>query len=303
MAVLGLAEGYDDKPGHIITAATEHPAVLDPCEYLRSKGWKISVLPVDECGLVDPDAVGRALRPDTRLISIMAANNEIGTVAPIAHIGRVARDAGVTFHCDATQAAGYLEIDMESMSIDLLSFSAHKMYGPKGVGALCATRAARRRIRPRTFGGGHEAGLRSGTLNVPGIVGFGLACEIAAEEMPEMAERLRGLRDGLWNRVAEGVPGLELNGHPTRRLPHNLNMYFPSANARAMMVQLKRTVALSTGSACGSAKEEPSHVVRALGLGDDRPNCSIRASIGHPTSEADVDYAATRILDAYRSLG
>jgi len=233
LAILGVTEQYASKGKHIITCVTEHHAVLDPCIYLEDKGWQITRLPVDQYGLVDPDAVQRAITPQTVLISIMAANNEIGTIAPIAEIGKIARQHEVLFHTDATQAVGHIPINIETMNIDILSMSAHKFYGPKGIGALYV-----RKLQPRVklvsqmHGGGHERGMRSGTLNVPGIVGMGKAAEIARIEMKTEGQRLSELRDRFWEGLQANIEGVQLNGHPTQRLPHNLSVFIPGVKVR-----------------------------------------------------------------------
>lgn len=303
LAILGLADGRTDDAGHIVTVKTEHRAVLDPCLLLEKKGWTVTRLAVDHTGLVDPDDVRRALRTDTRLVSIMAANNEIGTLAPLREIAQFTGEAGVPLHSDATQAAGYLSMDAADLGVDLVSVSAHKMYGPKGVGALVVRgRQLRRGLAPRQLGGGHERGLRSGTLNVPCIVGLGAASELAKVEMTSISSRLRRMRERLWSLLEESVPGIELNGHQHDRLPHNLNVYVPAVNSRALLVQLKGDLAMSTGAACGSAKAEPSHVIASLGLGENRGRCSVRMSLGRPTSEEDIEFAAVRFAEVVALL-
>jgi len=306
LAILGVAEQYAHKGKHIITCVTEHHAVLDPCLYLESKGWQITRLPVDQYGLVDPDAVRRAITPQTVLISIMAANNEIGTIAPVKEIGKIAREHGVLFHTDATQAVGHIPIDVEDMEIDLLSMSAHKFYGPKGIGALYV-----RRLQPRVklvsqmHGGGHERGMRSGTLNVPGIVGMGMAAEIAKKEMKAEEQRLRELRDYLWESIQANIEGVQLNGHPTQRLPHNLSIFIPGVESRLLVMKLKHDVALSTGSACTTAIAEPSHVICALGFGNERAHYSVRFGLGRGNSKADIKAMIQRlklIIARLRSL-
>jgi len=289
LAILGVTEQYEGKGKHVITCATEHHAVLDPCHYLESKGWQVTYLPVDHYGMVNPNAVQRAITSQTVLISIMAANNEIGTIAPVAEIGKIAREHEVLFHTDATQAIGHIPVDVEEMNIDLLSMSAHKFYGPKGIGALYVRkRNPRVRLVSQMHGGGHERGMRSGTLNVTGIVGLGKAAEIARLEMKEESERLQGLRDHLWEGLQAGIEGVELNGHPTQRLPHNLSIYIPGVESRALVVQLKHDVALSTGSACTTAKVEPSHVILALGYGEERAYSPVRFGLGRISSDDDI---------------
>ncbi len=289
LAILGVAEQYAKKGKHIITCVTEHHAVLDPCHYLESKGWQVTYLPVDKYGLVDPGVVQQAITPQTVLISIMAANNEIGTIAPIAEIGKIAREHEVFFHTDATQAVGHIPIDVEAMNIDLLSLSAHKFYGPKGIGSLYV-----RKLQPRVklvsqmHGGGHERNMRSGTLNVPGIVGMGKAAEIADQEMEAEGQRLKELRDRLWEGIQANIEGIELNGHPTQRLPHNLNVFIPGVESRALVVELKHEIAMSTGSACTTARVEPSHVILALGYDEERAYCSVRFGLGRSNTLQEI---------------
>ena len=303
LAVLGIAEQYENKGKHIITCVTEHHAVLDPCTYLESKGWQVTRLPVDQYGLVDPDAVERAIRPETVLISIMTANNEIGTIAPVAEVGKIARDHEVLFHTDATQAVGHIPTDVEAMKIDLLSMSAHKFYGPKGIGALYV-----RKLRPRVklvsqmHGGGHERGMRSGTLNVPGIVGMGKAAELVRQEMPTDSKYVKELRDLLWKGLQENIEGVQLNGHPILRLPHNLSVYIPGVESRALVVKLKHDVALSTGSACTTAKVEPSHVIMALGFGEERAHGSVRFGLGRKNTSNEVDFVVQHFVQASKTL-
>lgn len=282
LAILGLAEYYIGKgKNHIITCVTEHHAVLDPCKYLQSKGWNVTFLPVDHYGIVDLDQLIQAITPQTFLISVMTANNEIGTIAPIAAIGKIAREREIFFHTDATQAAGYISLDVDEMNIDLLSMSAHKMYGPKGIGALFVRkRKPRVRLVEQIHGGGHERGIRSGTLNVPSIVGFGKASELAKSNMTSESKRLQLLRDELWEQIQNRIEDVQLNGHPIQRLPHNLSVSFVGIESRSLLVQLKGYVALSVGSACTTAKVEPSHVILALGYGEDRAYNSVRFGLG-----------------------
>lgn len=303
LAILGAAERYADRGNHIITCTTEHKAVLDPCHYLERKGWRVTYLPVDQHGLIDPDALRQAITPQTVLISIMAANNEIGTIAPINEIGRIAREHEVLVHTDATQAVGKIPVDVEAMRIDMLSMSAHKMYGPKGVGAIYVRkRRPRVRLAEQIHGGGHERGMRSGTLNVPGIVGLRKAVELCQREMTDEVERLRELRDRLWDGLRSGIEGVELNGHPTQRLPNNLSVAIPGIESRSLLVQLKHEVALSTGSACTTAKVEPSHVILALGYGEERAHCSLRFGLGRTNSEQETDYVIERVSRAAKAL-
>lgn len=295
IALKGAARSLRGKGNRVITSVTEHRAVLDACRSLGEEGFEIVHVPVDGFGSVDPDDVARAITPGTILVSIMTANNEIGTIAPVGAIGALCRERGVLFHTDATQAAGKIPVDMHAMHADLMSFSAHKMYGPKGVGAL-ALRAGRPPVRlvPLLDGGGHEKGIRPGTLNVPGIAGFGVAAEIAAAVMPEESPRLAGLRDALVGGIAAGVEGAALNGHGSLRLPHSANIRFPGARADAVMMAMK-DIAVSTGSACSSASPEPSHVLRAIGLSREESLCSIRFGLGRFTTEEEITYAIGRV--------
>lgn len=303
LAILGAAERYADRGNHIITCVTEHPAVLDPCWHLESKGWRVTYLQVDQYGLVDPDTLRQEITPQTVLISIMTANNEIGTIAPVEEIGRIAREHEVLFHTDATQAVGKIPVDVETMNIGMLSLSAHKMYGPKGVGALYVRkRHPRVRLAEQIHGGGHERAMRSGTLNVPGIVGLGKAIELCEKEMVTEAERLRELRDKLWEGLQAKLDYVELNGHPSRRLSHNLSIAIPGIESRSLLVQLKREVALSTGSACTTAKVEPSHVILALGHSEERAYSSLRLGLGRGNTSADVNFVLEKLCSAVRGV-
>jgi cysteine desulfurase len=303
LAILGAAEQCADRGKHIITCVTEHKAVLDPCRYLERKGWQVTYLPVDQYGLVDPDSVRKAITPQTVLISIMAANNEIGTLAPVTEIGQIAHEYEALFHTDAAQAVGHVPVDVEAMNVDLLSMSGHKIYGPKGVGALYVRkRHPRVRLAPQMHGGGHERGMRSGTLNVPGIVGLGKALEIAGQEMETEGQRLGELRDRLWAGIQAELDNVQLNGHPTQRLPHNLNIAIPGVESRALLVQLKDDVALSTGSACTTTKVESSHVILALGHDEGRAHCSVRFGLGSENTEVEVDFVQERLVWAVQHL-
>jgi cysteine desulfurase len=269
---------------------------------LESEGFAVTVLPVDGDGRVDPGAVARSITERTLLVSVMAANGEIGVLQPLEEIGQVCRERGVLFHSDAAQAVGKVPVDVDRLSLDLLSMCAHKLYGPKGVGALYVReRRPRLRIEPILHGGGHERGRRSGTLPVPLIVGFARAVELCLEDLEEEAGRLRALRQRLLARLEEGYPGLRLNGHPRQRLPGNLNVSFPGLQADALIVALK-DVALSTGSACSSASAEPSHVLRALGLSDDLARAALRFGLGRCNTEAQVDWVAERLCEEARAL-
>ncbi len=303
LAVLGAAEMYAGKGRQIITARTEHKAVLDSCANLERAGRaKVTYLDVDSHGLVDPAAVRAAITPKTILVTIMAANNEIGTIAPTSEIGAVCREAGVFFHCDATQAAGKIPLDVEEMKIDLASISAHKMYGPKGVGALYVRRRAPRvRLAPIIHGGGHERGMRSGTLNVPGIVGFARAFEISVAEMRPEQERVGALRDRLHRGITERLEEVYLNGHPTERLAMNLNLSFAGVEGEAIMLGMPE-VAVSSGSACTSASLEPSHVLRAIGVREDLAHTSIRFGLGRFNTAEEVEYVVGRVVEEVRRL-
>ncbi|MCS7314151.1 MAG: IscS subfamily cysteine desulfurase [Bryobacterales bacterium] len=302
LAIKGAAEACAGRGDHLITVATEHRAVLDCCRRLERRGVRVSLLGVDRDGLVDLVEIERAITPRTFLISVMYANNEIGVIQPVREIGRIARERGVFFHCDATQAVGRIPVDVEADCIDLLSFSAHKMYGPKGVGALYVrSRNPRVGIVPQMDGGGHERGLRSGTLNVPGIVGFGEACAIAQREMAEEAARLRRLRDRLLERLLGELELVRVNGSMERRLPGNLSLSFAGVDAAGLMREL-REIALSSGSACSSAEEGPSHVLRALGLDEATARSTIRIGLGRFNTEEEIEYAAGRLVEAVRRL-
>ncbi len=296
LAIVGTARARSRRGRHLITAATEHPSVLDPFRALAKQGYEITVLPVDAGGRIDPQQVAAAITDATTLVSVMAANNEIGTLNPIAEIGGRCRERGVVFHCDAAQAAGKVPLDFTSLPVDLLSVSAHKCYGPKGVGALCV---AGRRVRPEPLfhGGGHEGGLRPGTLPVPQIVGMGRAFEIADRGRDEEARRLLRLHGRLWARLHDALgEAVFLNGDAEERLPGNLNVGFRGVDADALITALP-DLALSSGSACASAEPGPSHVLKALGLRDDAIRSSLRIGLGRDTSEADVDRAGVRILE------
>ncbi len=302
LAIRGVAEMHRERGNHIITVATEHNAVLDTCKRLERSGCRVTYLPVDRDGLVDPDDVRRAISAQTVLITVMFANNEIGTIHPVAEIGRLARENGVLFHTDATQAVGHVPVDVEKMNIDLLSFTAHKMYGPKGIGGLYVRRKNPRVVLPPMIeGGGHERGMRSGTLNVPGIVGLGEACRICAGQMDAESERLRKLRDRLQDGILAELDEVYLNGHETKRLPHNLNLSFACVEAESLLMGVG-DVALSTGSACTSAAVEPSHVLKALGISEELIQSSIRFGLGRFNTEEEVDYVKDRVVEAVNRL-
>jgi cysteine desulfurase len=302
LALKGAAAAYRKKGDHLVTVATEHNAVLDPVRRLERDGFRVTILPVDAYGRVTVEQVAEALTARTILVSVMAANNEIGTLQPIRAIGRLCKERGVLFHTDAVQAAGKVPLDVEDMSIDLLSLSAHKMYGPKGVGALYVRRREPRvQLEPLFDGGGHERGLRSGTLPVPNIVGFGAASALCRAEMTDEATRLLELRERLRAGIQDQLEDVSLNGHPTERLPGNLNLAFAWVDAGALMTAT-RDVAVSSGSACTSASVEPSHVLRALGLADELAHGSIRYGLGRFTTAEEVDYAAGEAVRAVLHL-
>lgn len=295
-AILGVARMYKEKGNHIITSPTEHKAVIDSCKYLEGEGYDITYLPVDKYGRVSPEDVRNAITDKTILITIMFANNEIGTIHPIAEIGKIAKEKKVLFHVDAVQAIGRVPVNVDEMGIDLLSMSAHKVYGPKGVGALYVRRKNPRvRISPLIHGGGHERGMRSGTLNVTGIVGFGEACQLAMDDMGSEVSNVKVLRDRLEEKITGALSEVYLNGHPEERLPNNLNLSFAFVEGESLLMGMKE-VALSSGSACTSASLEPSYVLRAIGVGEDLAHTSIRFGIGRFTTEEEVDYVADAII-------
>jgi len=302
LALKGVAEMYREKGDHIITSSTEHRAVIDPAKSLEKKGVKVTYLSVDKTGTVNPDDVRNAITDKTILISIMLANNEIGTINPIKEIGKIAKEKGVLFHCDATQGVGKIPVNVQELGVDLMSFSAHKIYGPKGIGALYVRRKAPRvRLVPMLDGGGHERGMRSGTLPVPLIVGFGKAAELCEQEMATESVRMMALRDRLKAGIMGAMEEVYLNGHPTERLPGNLNISFAYVEGEALLMGVKE-IALSSGSACTSATLEPSYVLRALGVGSDLAHSSIRFGIGRFTTEEEVDYTIDRMLKAVNHL-
>ena len=299
LAIKGVAEFYADKGNHIITAVTEHKAVLDTCQALeRENIAEVTYLPVDQYGRVDVDDVKKAIRDNTILISLMYANNEIGTLHPIREIGKLAKERGILFHCDATQGVGKIPVNVDEDGIDLMSMSAHKMYGPKGCGALYVrSRGPRVRLRAQMHGGGHERGMRSGTLNVAGIVGFGKACELCGQELEAEAGRLMSLRQRLYTGLTENLEEVYLNGHPTERIPGNLNLSFSYVEGESFLMGLNREIALSSGSACTSATLEPSYVLKALGVGEELAHTSIRFGLGRFNTEEDVDYVVRRVSE------
>jgi len=302
LAIKGVAEMYAERGNHIITAATEHKAVLDTCKKLEKHGFRVTYLPVKGDGLIDLDMLREAITDKTILISIMRANNEIGVLQPIAEIGRMARERGVLFHTDAVQAVGKIPVNVEKDNIDLMSISGHKIYGPKGVGALYVRRKSPRvQLTAQMDGGGHERGMRSGTLNVPGIVGLGEACELCGKEMAEESARLGALRDKLRHALESELDEVYINGSMEHRLPNNLNMSFAYVEGESMLMGIK-DIAVSSGSACTSASLEPSYVLKALGVGDDLAHTSIRFGLGRFNTEEEVDYTAQRVIETVKRL-
>jgi cysteine desulfurase len=302
LALKGVFRHYRAKGNHIITSAIEHKAVLDPCKVLEGDGAEVTVLPVDRQGLVSPDSVRAAIRPDTICVSIMHANNEVGVIQDIEAIGKICKERQVIFHTDAAQSLGKVPFQVNEMGVDLASLSAHKLYGPKGVGALFI-----RRRNPRVLltsqidGGGHEKGLRSGTVNVPGIVGFGAACDVARIEMAGEAQRVRAMRDSLCRLITSQLEEAFVNGDLERRLPGNLNVSFAYCEGESLLLGL-RGLAVSTGSACTSASLEPSHVLKALGVSEDLAHSSIRFTLGRFNTEEEVERAAAMVVGTVRRL-
>lgn len=295
LAIKGVMQAAG-KNARLVTSAAEHPSVLDPAKRLMRSGVDVTILPVDAHGRVDPEIVAEALQTETTLVSIMTANNEVGTINPITEIASICRERGVLFHTDAVQAAGRIPVDIEILGADLLSISAHKMYGPKGVGALYVRRGSPRIvIEPLFHGGGHERQLRSGTLPVPLLAGLGKACELAGEEMREDAQRIADLRDRLWAGLNASVDGIHRNGHPIECLPGNLNVSFDGVDGDALMSGLK-DIAVSSGSACTSADPEPSHVLRAMGVNDSLTRASLRFGIGRFNTSAEIDHAVDEVV-------
>ncbi|MEK6561284.1 MAG: IscS subfamily cysteine desulfurase [Nitrospirota bacterium] len=302
LALKGVAEMYVEKGNHIITQVTEHRSILDTAKRLEKSGMNVTFLPVDKDGLVDPDDVRKAITDRTVLISIMLVNNEIGVIQPVEEIGRIAKERGILFHCDATQGVGKIPVDVHSMGIDLLSYTAHKLYGPKGVGALYVRRKNPRvRLAPMMDGGGHERGMRSGTLNVPGIVGFGKACEIAMEVMEEESARLIYLREKLRKGIMDSLDEVSVNGHLTKRMPGNINLSFAYVEGESLLMGL-REIALSSGSACTSATLEPSYVLQALGVSSELAHSSVRFGLGRFNTEEEVDYVIKRVAETVNRL-
>ncbi|MDO9118826.1 MAG: IscS subfamily cysteine desulfurase [Nitrospira sp.] len=303
LAIKGVLEMYKEKGDHIITSSTEHRAVIDTAKALEAKGKAtVTYLPVDKFGMVNPEDVRKAITDKTVLISVMLANNEIGTINPVKEIGKIAKEKGVLFHCDATQGVGKIPVDVQDMGIDLMSFSAHKIYGPKGVGALYVRKKNPRvRIAAQMDGGGHERGMRSGTLPVPMIVGFGKACELCEQEMATESVRLAAMRDRLQAGIMKEIDEAYLNGHATQRLPHNLNISFAYVEGESLLMGMK-DIALSSGSACTSATLEPSYVLRALGVGVELAHSSIRFGLGRFNTDEEIDYTIKKVIEIVTKL-
>jgi len=302
LALKGVADMYYERGDHIITVVTEHKAILDTCKKLEKRGFKVTYLPVGSDGLITPDDVRNAITDKTILVSVMMANNEIGVIQPIAEIGRVCKERGVLFHTDATQAIGKIPFSVQDLNVDLASFSAHKIYGPKGIGGLYVRRKNPRvMLVPMIDGGGHERGMRSGTLNVTGIVGLGKACEIAQAEMPTENERMLTLREKLRKGLMDELPDVYVNGHPTERLPGNLNISFAYVEGESLLMGIN-DIAVSSGSACTSASLEPSYVLKALGVGEELAHSSIRFGLGRFNTEEEVDYTIGRVNEAVNRL-
>lgn len=296
LAIKGVAQANASQGKHIITQVTEHHATLDSCEALRRQGFEITTLPVDGHGLIDLDELRAACRDDTTLVTMMVANNEVGVIQPSAEIGAICKERGIPFHTDAAQAVGKIPIDVDDARIDLLSLSAHKFHGPKGVGALYVRNRPRPRLMAQIDGGGHERGLRSGTMNVPGIVGLGAASLFAREEMAAETTHVLALRESLYDQLRERIEDLHLNGHPDKRLPGNLNISFEAIDGEGLLMGL-REIALSSGSACTSASLEPSYVLRAMGRSKDLSQGSIRFGLGRFNTQDEVDYVAGRVTE------
>ena len=302
LALTGVAEFFKEKGNHIITSQIEHKAILDTGHMLEQRGFDVTFLPVDKFGSIDLDQLSDAITDKTILVSLMAAHNEIGTIHPLKEIGKITREKGVLFHTDATQGVGHMDIDVEEMNIDLASFTAHKIYGPKGIGALYVRRRKPRvRLTPIIYGGGHERGMRSGTLNVTGIVGFGKAAQIVLEEGKAEREQLLALRERLHLGITREIDFVHLNGHPTERHPGNVNLSFAFVEGESLLMGIDE-IAVSSGSACTSASLEPSYVLRALGVGDDLAHSSIRFGIGRFNTEEEVDYVVRRVVEAVSRL-
>jgi cysteine desulfurase len=304
LALKGIAWAYRHQGHHLITTTTEHKAVLDTCKALEQQGFEVTYVPVDRTGLVDPDDIRKAITRHTILISVMYVNSEIGTIGPLAEIGAIAREHGVLLHSDAVQGVGKIACDVDALQVDLLSLSGHKIYGPKGVGALYVRQTSPQRIRlqPLMDGGGHEEGYRSGTLNVPGIVGMGQACALCQQLWPAEGERLRRLRQRLYDGLTSRLDDVYLNGHPEQRVPGNLNLSFAYAEGESLLLSLQDVVALSSGSACTSGSHEPSYVLQAIGVDDTLAHSSIRFGLGRDTTEADIDTVIDTMVEKVNRL-
>ncbi len=302
LAIKGVAEAYFEKGQHIITLATEHSAVLDPCNYLKTLGFDISILPVKKDGIIDLNELKKAFRPDTILVSVMAANNEIGVLQPLAEIGEMCRERGVLFHSDAAQAIGKIPLDVQAMKVDLMSLTAHKVYGPKGIGGLYVRRRNPRvKLAPQQHGGGHERGMRSGTLYTPQIVGFGKAVELGLQCLETENQRLMELRENLWEKLSQ-LQGIHLNGHPTQRLAGNLNISVEDVDGAALLLGLQSVMAVSSGSACSSVTTSPSHVLTALGHSEQLAYASIRFGIGRFNTIEEIEKVAKCAVSVIESL-
>lgn len=302
LAIKGVAEAYASHGRHIVTVQTEHKAILDPCRYLEKMGFEVTYLPVQADGIVDLGELVQALRSDTILVSVMAANNEIGVVQPIAQIGGICHDQGILFHTDAAQAVGKIPLDVQAQRLDLVSLTAHKTYGPKGIGALYVRRKHPKvHVAPQLHGGGHERGMRSGTLYTPQIVGFAQALKVAMEELPQETQRLQDLRQRLWEGIS-AVGDVVLNGHPQERLPGNLNVSFGGVDGQALLSKLQPVLAVSSGSACSSAKVEPSYVLRAIGRSPELAYASVRFGLGRFTTVQDIDRAIDHVTATVTAL-
>jgi cysteine desulfurase len=302
LAIKGVAHYYRDRGGHIITMATEHKAVIGSAKRLAQEGFSLTFVRVRPDGLVDLDDLKQSITEKTLLVSIMAANNEIGVLQPVAEIGRICRERGVLFHTDAAQATGKIPLDVEAMQIDLLSIAGHKMYAPKGIGALYVRRRGTPvELEPVTDGGGHEGGLRSGTLNVPGIVGLGKACEICRQVMPEESKRLAAMRDRLKDGLVSALDGIHINGSLEHRLPNNLNVSFPGIDLATLMAALS-DIALSSGSACTSGTPEPSYVLQALGVSEEVANTPLRFGLGRFNTEEEIDHCLNRVVETVKRI-
>jgi len=302
LAIKGVAEACRDKGNHIITVASEHKAVLDSCKRLEKQGYRVTYLLVASDGLLSLEDLKASFTDKTILVSVMYANNEVGVLQPIAEIGRLCHERGVLFHCDAVQAIGKIPVDVNRDGIDLMSITAHKLYGPKGVGALYVrAKSPHVQVAAQIDGGGHEHAMRSGTLNVPGIVGLGRACELAMQEMPQESRRIAALRDKLKHQLEENLDDVHINGGMKHRLPGNLNIRFGGVDSDSLLMGIN-DIAVSTGAACTAAKIEPSYVLKAMGLTDEQANSTLRFGIGRFNTEAEIDYAAERVIDTVKKL-